>query len=370
MTERLDWAHADDPQDVVHQAVELLYAGRTIVFPTAATYALVAYVDRPDALDRIRRAQPSDSWSPALALHDADACLDLAGSLGSAARRLIERSLPGPITMLVPFPSESDLFPTEASDLVVHQDKISVRVPAHQSILEALRLLPEPLLLLDGPSEASTAEGALKAFGDHADFIVDGGTTPFGRPTTVVDACGEEIKILREGVVPSGRIRRLTSEIITFVCTGNSCRSPMAEALFRKMLSDALGCAPEQLPEQGYIVQSAGLAAYDGAMASEHAQEIAREYGASLEDHVAQTLTPQMIQFSDRLVVMTRDHRLAIVSHWPEAAAKTFTLAGGADISDPIGGDAERYRRCAGQIATHLQPLIVDIKNRGSARPC
>ena len=364
MADRVDWTHADDPQDIVHQLVQRMYEGQTVIFPTAATYALACYAERPEGRERIRRARAGDDWSRALAVHDADACLAVTSHVSEAGRRVIERGLPGPLTLLVTPVDDEDILCRDNRSLVVHQKKLVVRVPAHEAILETLRLLPEPMILLDGPASASHPAEALAYFGEWADILIDDGPTPFGKQTTVVEVTESSIEIRREGVVPRGRVHRLASEIVTFVCTGNTCRSPMAEALFRKMLADDLGVNSESLPDRGFIVQSAGLAAHDGASAADSAVDVMREQGASLEDHAAQSLNHQMVHFSDRIYVMTRDHRAALVAHWPQAAHKTYLLGGRHDVSDPIGGDLNRYRQCAGQITTHLQQILADIKSK------
>jgi protein-tyrosine phosphatase len=364
MTERFDWRLSEQPRDIIHQVVEKLHRGQTVAFPTSATYVLAAYAEQADALSRLDRVTGDRTFSPALGLFDADAVIAHSGFIGTVSRRLVERSLPGPLTLVTPLPGDPDLLTADVRRRVTSGNKLRVRVPAHESILESLRLLPEPLVLLEGSDRAVDGESAAAEFGSAMDCLVDAGRTPFGKPTTVVELGADGYRLLREGVIPSSRVTRLSSEIVTFLCTGNSCRSPMAEAIFRRMLADHLRVNPEQLPERGFIVQSAGLAAYDGSPAAENAQAIVQEYGATLEDHVAQTVTPQMVQFSDRIFVMTREHRSALVNVWPEAGPKVVLLGGKNDIVDPIGRDLDEYRRTAGQIANHLQQYLADIKSR------
>ena len=316
MTERYDWTNAEDPQDIIHQVVQRLYEGQIVLFPTSATYVLAAYADTAGIPCRLRKATMSDNRMPLWGSMIPRVSWNMPsewGAWSTADRKGIAR----PSLILLEPAEDPDLLAAEARELVTHAGKFSVRVPAHEAIIETLRLLPEPLVLVDGAMTASTAEGAAQAYGGLADVLLDDGPTPFGKLPTVVDVTEEYVKVLREGVIPASRVKRLTSEIITFVCTGNSCRSPLAEAIFRKMLADSLGTGVEQLADRGFIVQS-GLAAYDGAPAAAHAQEIVQEYGTSLEDHAAQTLTPKMIQFSDRILVMTREHRAAILGMGPK----------------------------------------------------
>ncbi|HPP54288.1 MAG TPA: protein tyrosine phosphatase, partial [Thermoguttaceae bacterium] len=83
----------------------------------------------------------------------------------------------------------------------------------------------------------------------------------------------------------------MASVLLLFVCTGNTCRSPMAEALARKMISDRLGCPPDQIEEAGVLVMSAGIAAVLGAPASPEAVEVIGAYGIDLKDRQTQPVS-------------------------------------------------------------------------------
>src|SRR6516165_10637865 len=95
---------------------------------------------------------------------------------------------------------------------------------------------------------------------------------------------------------------------ILFVCTGNTCRSPLAQALCARLLADRLGCEPADLPARGFFVQSAGLAAMIGAEATPEAAAIAREHGADLSGHKSQPLTLDLLAQTDLLFAMTEAH--------------------------------------------------------------
>lgn len=133
---------------------------------------------------------------------------------------------------------------------------------------------------------------------------------------------------------------------IVFVCTGNTCRSPMAEGIFRKMVQDA-GIADVQC-------SSCGLAACVGLPPSANAVEAAREYGADISALRSRALTEYLLEETDLFVCMTREHWMQLIPYVPRE--KIRVLAGG--VADPYGQDLEVYRRCAAQIYEGLKTLI------------
>src|SRR5439155_19623374 len=146
---------------------------------------------------------------------------------------------------------------------------------------------------------------------------------------------------------------------VVFLCTGNTCRSPMAEALGKKLLAERLGCTPEELPERGYQILSAGLSATAGDEAAAEAVEAARELGADLSGHCSRRLTHDLLAQTDYLVAMTRAHLRAVMPYCSgDGPCPRLLSADGRDIADPIGGDREVYRACAQQIARCLEELL------------
>lgn len=141
-------------------------------------------------------------------------------------------------------------------------------------------------------------------------------------------------------------------EQIVFVCTGNTCRSPMAEGLFRALDGEA---------RTGLAAASAGMFAHDGLPASENAVKAAAELGADLSAHRARQLTPEIARQAKYLVCMTAAHYDRLVQAMPWAEDKVFTLAPD-DIADPFGGDLETYRACAAQLKDAVERLIGNLE--------
>jgi len=144
---------------------------------------------------------------------------------------------------------------------------------------------------------------------------------------------------------------------LIFVCTGNTCRSPMAEGLLRSMLPD----------DCGWEISSAGVCAANGWPASDHSVNALREKGIDISSLTSTTLTPALIAEADLLVTMTHGHRQAILAVAPESECKVFLLKSfgvakcAADIDDPIGGTLDVYCRVRDEIEAALPDLILYI---------
>lgn len=124
-------------------------------------------------------------------------------------------------------------------------------------------------------------------------------------------------------------------ERILIVCTGNTCRSPMAEYLLRDMI-EKQGMSDE------IQVTSAGIAAFGGEAANEKAIVALKERQIDASAHTAKQITPELIDWATRIYVMSEAHKAAIVSVIPEAVSKISVLG----IPDPYGSSLEVYRDC------------------------
>jgi RpiB/LacA/LacB family sugar-phosphate isomerase len=153
---------------------------------------------------------------------------------------------------------------------------------------------------------------------------------------------------------------------ILFVCTGNICRSPMAEGLFRHLTARMGG---------KYRALSAGVAAADGMSPSTHAVQALRELGIDITRQRSQALTPQLIREADLIFGMTHGHAHAVTMMFPEAAEKTFVLREfddtledfDKDIADPIGGSYQVYLRCRDEIEQGIFSMLKHLQQSDSA---
>jgi len=153
---------------------------------------------------------------------------------------------------------------------------------------------------------------------------------------------------------------------ILFVCTGNVCRSPMAEGLLRHALQG----------DAGVRVFSAGLGALDGQSATDAAVDVMAELSIDIAQHYSQALRVPLVEQADFIFTMTRQQQDTIQAIFPMAAEKTFLLREfenaeviGKDIADPIGQPIEVYRRTRDQIRAALPSIIEFITQTQAAAP-
>ena len=251
--------------------------------------------------------------------------------------RLARRCWPGPLTMVIQATEQPAGLSNESLALLAPNNWLGLRVPSNEVLLSVLDQLDEPLVLTSAnksdQADATTAIEVAEQLDDNVQLILDGGPTKIGTPSTVIKIHEHHIEILRNGALTRDQIQTALQLEIVIVCTGNTCRSPMAEMLLKKKLA-------------GQAIDVLGRQDLD------------------LTCHSSQPLSYALANSADLILTLSNSHQHAIINEWPEFADKTSLLAhDGSSVSDPIGGSYEIYQQCAAQIDTHLDKQQSRINN-------
>jgi protein-tyrosine phosphatase len=363
----LDVTAASDLRDAVHRAVQALVEGKVVVLPTETVYIAAASGLNERAVQRLLALREGQLDGPAtLAVRGLDEVFDYVPSLPPVGERLARRCWPGPVTLQLadaqPESAVMRLSP-KVRQAVAPQGEIRVRVPGHELVLRVLRLIAGPVVMIGArhaaDTDAITAQDVLHRLDGQVDLVLDDGRCKFGQRSSIVRISDHGLTVVRPGVFSEANLKRLASFMIVLVCTGNTCRSPMAEALLKKRLADKLGCSVADLDDHGVVVLSAGISAAPGCRSAAEAIQAMHERGLDLTQHESQPLSERLVRFADVIITMTRSHRDAILEHFPEAESRTHLISRGrGDVPDPIGGPLELYRRCADQLDLYLKEWV------------
>lgn len=321
--------------------------GKVTVFPTEAFYVAGVPMSRPGAFEKVAAFKNVSSGNePAILIGEWEMLDFLKIKQTPAFKYLSRRFWPGPV-VLKAFNDQGE--------------KLSLRFPAHRIATALINASGEPFRTAEIKESSDIAKlpGNEFNFEGKADYILQTGATEYKKNASVVDlteefpalevegAKSEELKAAIENV-KNGKFPR---KRILVVCTGNSCRSPMAEGWLkdqvrRKGLSDQIE------------IFSCGVAARTGAGATSEAIYVMKNNEVDISEHKASLCSKKDVLDADLIIAMSPQHSQFIYGMVPSAKDKIKTF----DIEDPIGMSMQVYQQVAGKIEQKLKeiwPIII-----------
>jgi len=322
-------------EEYIHQAVHVLKSGGLVIIPTETVYGIAANMLKQKTLDRLYEIKKRPKDKPfSILIAKKDKVEDFAKGIPMAAYKLIDKFWPGPLTIILK---------------AIKEGSVGLRMPDNEIALKIISEVRDPLAcpsanLSDNPAPVDF-EGAIKELDGLVDFAIDAGETRIGIESSIVDLTQEDFKILRVGAIKEEEIKSVVlKKNILFVCTGNSCRSVMAEAMLKKIMQDK--------KRDDVQVSSAGIMMLSGLGASQETKEVLAREGIDVSRHLSQKITRIMARKSDFILVMENLHRDAVLRLAPEMINRVFLLKefakiddGHLDILDPIGRSREFYEK-------------------------
>ncbi|MCP4653115.1 MAG: threonylcarbamoyl-AMP synthase [Candidatus Omnitrophica bacterium] len=345
-----------DPKNIDHslikEAAKVLTSGGVVALPTETVYGLAGRPDKQATVDKLYSIKKRPKDKPfSIAVDDPEKAIRFyLATLPPFGYRLLEEFWPGPLTVV--FYDRND-------------KAIGVRVPDSPIIREVLKEANTPVCLpsanVSGEGEILSADGVEETFGNEVDLIVDGGPCEHGRASTVLDLTFYPFKILRHGVASEKRIIEVfTRKRILFVCTGNTCRSPMAQFLMQIYLAQMSPYAQSR-----YEVISRGISAFGGLMAASNVIEVIKEKEkVDVLNFVSQKLDRYTLLSSDLIFTMEDDQLNYVLKFEPTVEGRIFNLKKFLpaefenDISDPVGKGKEVYEQLYETLSQAIKELM------------
>ncbi|MCB0284051.1 MAG: threonylcarbamoyl-AMP synthase [Calditrichaeota bacterium] len=375
-----------DPQNpdpkIIKKAVECLKKGGVIVYPTDTLYGLGIDTYNRNAVNKLFLIKQRDMRRPVSLLVDSIERIEEEFGLDEEVKSDLEKLLPGRITAVIKnkkqkknpileqIEKEGEYLPT-----------VGVRIPDHPVSAAIAAEFKSPISStsanISGMDNVFSIQNVIAQFSSELDFILDAGPIQESMGSTIIDFTSSPYLILRDGDFPKDELKEILGKdriyqqrkeyVITFVCSGNICRSPIAEAVLKKMLS--------KTKYKDFIrVHSAGTLRMDSSPAHDFAVDISRENEVDLNDHLSKHINREIVKESSIIFCLAQNHYNYLVERYPTHRDKIFLLkqwksnhqVSIPSIADPIGHSYEFFKDTFSEIRAELKrilpSILVDVK--------
>lgn len=367
-----------DPQNanpqIVSQAVDILERGGVILYPTDTLYGLGVDVANEKAMHKLFSLKGRDISQPvSFMTHAVDQIELYHGLLPIEIRHQLDLLFPGKITTLLKntFKKSLPVFST-----VREQKKIGWRIPDHPFCLALGKAFGKPVSTtsanLSGRGNAADVQEILSQLNGKPDLVIDAGPINKKSGSTIIDFTKQPLMIVRQGELKKTALKQLLPEQkfkfkksffeIVFVCSGNVCRSPMAEGILKAMLAKTRF-------KNIIHVSSAGTFHLPPTPVHNWAEKVAAANEINIHSHISGHVNEKIMDRADIVISMAVNHMRHLKKNYPEHAEKIILLKewkrgkklSNPSIADPIGHGIDFFSDTFAEIHSELKRILPHI---------
>jgi L-threonylcarbamoyladenylate synthase len=348
----------------IQRGAELLGSGKLLIVPTETVYGVAGILTNQAAKGALQDLRGGVTKPFTVHVARRESALQYLGEVNEFGARAMRKLWPGPIGLNfeVPAARREEVCKTLGLDEADIYDNgaVTLRCVDHPVFFDLVSQTKDPVALISAGPGLQRASDVPAELLSIVEMVFDAGPTRFSKPSTLLRIRENSYEIMRAGVYDERIIDRLLRTTILFVCSGNTCRSPMAEVIARNVLAESMKITPEQLEERGINIASAGSFAMPGARATPQAAQAVKAMGLDLTRHRSKALTVELIHQADVIFTMGKSHARAVTAMVPSAEDKVATLDPEHDIEDPIGGELALYEEVATQLKTLIEKRVAE----------
>ncbi len=323
---------------------------------TGSMFGIGCFANSKESIEKISRLKNRDDSKGYILLIPDISWLDRFGvSLDSKKKSVLEQYWPGDLTAILKIQNP------EFSYLGI-KNTIAFRVPKNKSLRNLIKFMGEPIISTSinksGEQPLSNIKEIEKKYDDWFDFgfYSHSPKSKKSQSSTLIKFEENGITCLREGIIQASEIEEsYKNPLITFLCTGNICRSPIAEYLFREKIKNKM---------LSYKVTSIGLL-ISGIHISKNSEIVLKKNGIDASAHISKRINRSIVRKSKLIITMTNKHKKKVIRSFPEAISKVFTLAevsnSEGDVKDPYGLSLNFYTQTYAIINQRIDAFIESL---------